>query len=553
MFFKSPLIIPIIQLIRLFWQLPYCKLLIWLLPLLLFTSGETSLMAHDETLYALRARRIFETGDWVSPWGNAHHKTPGFYWLIAIFYQMFGVGDITARIPTMIAGILSIFVIYEVGKILLSQKLAFLGVIILNIEFLWIQYCRLATPDVPTILLVFIGIFCLLKSDINPQKRHFYGFITGLSFGLGFLMRSLMIFLPMIALLPYLIIDHRRHRHLTNPMLYLGFLVGLIPTLIWLYFSWLRYGSDSIRALSGFVIELGSHEQHHNGIFFYVWNLALKSFPWLFFSLLGLVLVIRRAISKYSLILIGFPIILFIEISIFSTRFSHYSLGIYPFIAFLAAVGLDWLGKIYQKGFDDQFSSHQMGYLPRNISYAWGILGIILVLAGIGILIWGEVDIHKYAILVICSGFGSLIVPLIWIGSFHYHHKFLTSHYWLGGLLISCWLSIATAGNLGLLGDFNSKFRVFYEQESIHKVLQNHPINFVKGKGFNDKESLLIYFYTPQYGKSVDLVSQLPVLSYAWIYQPSSVSLPIHRVIGSFKDYQLIQVVSTNKINNSDK
>jgi hypothetical protein len=313
----------------------------------------------------------------------------------------------------------------------------------------------------------------------------------------------------------------------------------------------LRYGSDSIGALLGFVIELGSHEQYKNGIFFYVWNLALKSFPWLFFSLLGLVLVMRRSISKYPLILIGFPIVLFTELSIFSTRFSHYSLGIYPFIAFLAAVGLDWLGKIYQKGFDDQYSSHKIVYLPRNISYAWGILGVILVLAGTGILIWGKVDIHKYAILGIYSGFGSLIVPLIWIGNFHYHHKFLTSRYWLGGLLISCWLSLATAGNLGLLGDFNPNFRVFYQQESINKILHNHPINFVKGTGFNDKESLLIYFYTPQYGKSVDSISQLPIFSYAWIYQPSFVKLPIHyRIIGSFKDYQLIQILSAN---NSDK
>ena len=546
MFLNSPLIIAILQLIRLFWQLPYCKLLLWLLPLLLFTSGETSLMAHDETLYALRARQMFETGDWVSPWANPHHKTPGFYWLIAIFYQLFGVSDTTARIPTMIAGILSIFVIYQVGEILLSQKLAFLGMMILSVEFLWVQYCRLSTPDLPTILLVFIGILSLLKSDIDIQNRYFYGFITGLSFGLGFLIRSLMIFLPMVALLPYLIIDHRRHRHLTNPMLYLGFLVGLIPSLIWLYFSWLRYGSDSIGALLGFVIELGSHEQHKNGIFFYVWNLALKSFPWLFFSLLGLVLVIRRSISKYPLILIGFPVVLFTELSIFSTRFSHYSLGIYPFIAFLAAVGLDWLGKIYQKGFAYQLASNQMVYLPRNISYAWGILGIILVVAGTGILIWGELDIHKYAILVIYSGFGSLIVPLIWIGNSHYHWKFLTFRYWLGGLLISCWLSIATAGNLGLLGDFNPKFRIFYEQESINKILHKNPINFVKGKGFNDKESLLIYFYTPHYGKTVDAISQLPVLSYAWIYQQNSVGIATHyQVIGSFKDYQLIQVLST--------
>ena len=162
----------ILQLIRLFWQLPYCKLLTWLLPLLLFTSGETSLMAHDEILYALRGRQMIEAGDWIAPWGNPHHKTPGFYWLLAIFYQIFGISDITSRMPTMIAGIFSIFVIYQVGKILLSEELAFLGIMILSVEFLWIQYCRLATPDLPTILLVFIAIFSLLKSDIDPQKQH---------------------------------------------------------------------------------------------------------------------------------------------------------------------------------------------------------------------------------------------------------------------------------------------------------------------------------------------------------------------------------------------
>jgi hypothetical protein len=99
-----------------------------------------------------------------------------------------------------------------------------------------------------------------------------------------------------------------------------------------------------------------------------------------------------------------------------------------------------------------------------------------------------------------------------------------------------------------LLGDFNPNFRVFYKQESVNKILHQNPINFVNGKGFNDKESLLIYFYTPKYGKTVDSISQLPVLSYAWIYQQSSVGSATHyRVIGSFKNYQLIQIFENSR------
>jgi 4-amino-4-deoxy-L-arabinose transferase-like glycosyltransferase len=68
---------------------PYISLLIWTVPLLLFTSGQNSLIAHDEGLYARRARLIIDTGDWIAGWGTNHHKTPGPYcqFLSAIWSQ----------------------------------------------------------------------------------------------------------------------------------------------------------------------------------------------------------------------------------------------------------------------------------------------------------------------------------------------------------------------------------------------------------------------------------------------------------------------------------
>ncbi|WP_413175344.1 glycosyltransferase family 39 protein [Anabaena azotica] len=538
MLYKSPLFVAIKQRILLLKQFPHISLLIWLIPLLLFTSGETSLMAHDEALYARRARLMFDSGDWIAPWETAHHKTPGFYWLIAIFYQLFGISDTSARIPSMIAGILSILIIYEIAKILLDQKLAYLSAAILSVEFLWLQYCRLTAPDVPMILLVCLAILCLLKAEIYPKYRLIYGFIVGVSFGLGFLMRSFMICLPIAALLPYLIWEHRRHRHLTNPMIYLGGLVGLIPTLVWLWFNWQRYGGDSVGHLLGFVAELGSSERPGNGIFYYFWNVPLKSFPWFLFSILGLVLVIRKPISPYPLLLVGFPIVLFTEITIFSTRLTHYSLCLYPFIAMFAAVGLDWLAKIYQQGKSNKVNAH----LPRNISYAFGVVGMILIVASIVVLVANLVDIKKYAILALVTGISCLIVPSIWILRYHYYQNFLTSRYWISGWLIASWLSIATAGSLGLLGDFNPAFRIFFHQQAIVTILQNHPVAFVNLDG---KNAVLINFYTPIHGQEVKSISQLPALSYAWIYTPNSGDLvKNYRLVGSVKDYQLVQILS---------
>ncbi|MHC5600085.1 MAG: ArnT family glycosyltransferase, partial [Nostoc sp.] len=228
MFYKLHFLQHIWRKFRLVGWLPYLSLLVWILPLLLFTSGHNSLIAHDEALYASRARLMFDSGNWITPWERAHHKTPGPYWLIASFYKLFGMSDMSARVPSMIAGIFSLWLVYEIGKIMLCKKLAWLAAAILSVEFLWLQYSRLSTPDVPMIFLVLLAIWSLIKTELHTKYRYFWSFLAGLSLGLGFLVRSFMIFLPIIALLPYLIWEHRRHRHLSNPILYLGFFVGLI-------------------------------------------------------------------------------------------------------------------------------------------------------------------------------------------------------------------------------------------------------------------------------------------------------------------------------------
>jgi Dolichyl-phosphate-mannose-protein mannosyltransferase len=355
------------------WQtIPYVSLFLWILPLLLLSSGNSSLMAHDEGLYAVRSRLMFDSGDWIHPWESPHHKTPGFYWLIAASYNLFGISENSVRFPNLILGFFSVFILYEIGKIILNQRVAWLAAAILSVNFLWLQYCRLGTPDVPMIFLVLLGIFSLLKGEgktlikssegnYNSNLRShafsnsFWCFIGGFCLGLGLLIRSMMIFLPIAALLPYLVLDNRRHRLLNNPSLYLGFLIGLMPTLIWLWLNFIHYGNGSVNQLLNFVFRLGSNERAGNGILFYLWNVPITSFPWIFFALFGLFNSLFNLSNsfqpKYKLLLIGFPGILFIELSIFSTRLPHYSLCLFPFISLLAAVGLDNLSQIYTQNF----------------------------------------------------------------------------------------------------------------------------------------------------------------------------------------------------------
>ena len=585
---------------------PYLSLLIWMLPLLLLGIGNNSLMAHDEGLYAWRSRFMYDSGDWINPWGTPHHKTPGFYWLIAVFYSLFGISEISVRLPSMVGGILSVLLVYEIGKLLLNKKVAWLAAAILSVEFLWLQYSRLGTPDVSMVFLVLVGILSLLKAELNPKHRYIWGLIAGFSFSLGFLFRSFMIFLPIVALSPYLILQHRRHNHLANPMLYVGFLLGLAPTIIWLRLSYLRFGGDSFAKLINFVTKLNSSERHNNNWIYYFWNVPIIAFPWSLFSLFGTGLLIRDLLSKYNYqserysglnrvrdayntsfkntslasplsnrtiekeelkyfkylnyysLIIGFPLIFLLEISIFSTRTSHYSLCLYPFIALLAAVALNWLGKIWNqqnKEFKIQniplFSKFYLRSLYisstrilQTLNYTFGTLGIILLLTGAIVFFISDSDgeIRNYAIIGLVLGLGWLTLPLIWIARCRFGENIITARYWIGAWLISAWLSLAVTGSLGLLSNYNPDFQAFLQQPEITQTLQNYPINFIEVGG---KTGVLINFYTPKHGKRINIneVEKLPPSGYAWIpqKQASEISQP-YRVIGEVQKYQLIKL-----------
>lgn len=519
----------------------YGILCLFILPLLLFSSDQSSLMAHDEGLYAWRGKMMIDAGDWIHPWSTPHHKTPGFYWLIATMYTIGGINETSVRFPSLVLGFLSMVLVYEIGRIILNQSLAFLATIILSLEFLWLQYCRLGTPDIPMVLLTLLAIYLLLKAESFSQQRNFLIFGAGFALGLGFLVRSLMMVLPIIALIPYFITSQKRQYFLSHPYIYLGFLSGLIPTLIWLYLTFQDYGIASFQELLGFAIRLGSNERAGNGILFYVWNVPLKSFPWGLLAIFGGISCVRTSISTYKSILLGFPILLFIQLSLVSTRLSHYSLLLYPFIAFLAAIGLERLGKIWQTPVR-QFTAQKPSPITviTYISYGMGGLGIICCLAGIILLVMGIPEIRPYATIAITCGFAASIVSIVYKIGVCSQDKFTVSRIWLASLLIPFWLGLAATGLNGFFNDYNPQIKQLVTQPAVVQILKRHPIHFVNIEG---KTAVLLNFYTPRHGQRSHDIADLPHNSYAWVNQKAIANtIPPHRIIGQSQQYCLIQV-----------
>jgi 4-amino-4-deoxy-L-arabinose transferase-like glycosyltransferase len=84
--------------------------IIWLVLVcgIAFFWGLASVGLVDETepLFAEAARQMYETGDWVTPYFNGatrFDKPPLVYWLMAIGFHVFGVGEWAVRLPSALS------------------------------------------------------------------------------------------------------------------------------------------------------------------------------------------------------------------------------------------------------------------------------------------------------------------------------------------------------------------------------------------------------------------------------------------------------------------
>ena len=536
--------------------LPYLTLLLWVLPLVLLRSGQQSLMAHDEGIYAAQARSILQTGDWVSvQWGGeaGFDRTIGIQWLIAACYLMFGTSEGTARLPSAIAFVLSVLLTYRIGCCLLNPRLAWLGAAIFSVIPLVVQYGRLATQDSVLVSIELLGIWALLEAT-NPQlktRNSLWLLLAGCSVGWGFLIKGFMIIPAAVALLPYLIGQQSRHRHLTNPWLYVGLGLGALPTIVWLRAAIANYGNKPIAELFGKLIHLKGQTYLGAGPFYYIWNIPANGFPWVFFALAGLWLAfydrdVRQLLkdNQARLLLLGYPILLFVELTLFGTRTHYYPLQLMPFVGLLAAIALNQLAILYANrkqyrlftGINLVFG----GFAVILIAMSFAILTRLITIPGVKLEI-----LFLGSIVALVVGFGWLTLPIVWLRR---HQTDLTksSQQWLAGWLLTSWMGLAMLGLTGLWGNYVPQLKTFLQTPQIEAVLKSHPVSFVVNDdqmGRDDRKTyLLLNFYTPHIGRPLTQINLLERDDYAWLDPSIAATKPAqYPVIGSFQKWQLIK------------
>ncbi|NJR31706.1 MAG: phospholipid carrier-dependent glycosyltransferase [Chamaesiphon sp. CSU_1_12] len=305
-------------------RFPRWSLAIVTIPLLLVNGDRSSLMPYDEGYYAIQARWIWETGDWLTPqfWGTPiYDRTIGIQWAIALAYHLFGSNEFSVRLPSTIACMASVLLTYEIGIILFNRQIAWLGAAILMLMGLWVSEAHTAQQNTALVAIELLGIWALLQiadtqsPSLSSSPRLLaslprsikinwvWGLLAGATVGWGFLLKGFMIFVPKLSLLLPYAIDRQRYRlFLTNPGIYLGLILGIVPTGLWLILSCDKYGGTMpVRELFGKLLFLSQTNTYNPGPFYYLWMMPLNIFPWALFSAIGTIVIWRKLLRlNYS-------------------------------------------------------------------------------------------------------------------------------------------------------------------------------------------------------------------------------------------------------------
>jgi hypothetical protein len=502
-------------------------------------------MAHDEGIYAWRARWMVDSGAWLNPEIVHYGKTPGIYWLIASSFSLLGVSEFAARLPTLLFSVAGVTLLYEIVKILVDRQTAWLAAALLSVEALWLQYSRLCVPDVPLVCLFLLGLWGLLQAEFD-EKRPLWLCLAGLGFGLGFFIRSYAIFIPIIGIAPYLFWSGKNVWHLRSPWLYFGLFVGLLPTMIWSLAPLFTGKASNFQELFKFILQLGSTERNNNNFLYYFWNVPLRSFPWSLFALLGGLICWFGFGRRCQLILIVAPLLMVLQLTIFSTRIPHYAMSLYPFIAILAAIALMWLARTFDRSYFQRIQSHKP---LQAVSYVGGTIGVSLLICSIvASFILPHDDTNKpYLFVASALGLGWMFLLFTWLYRSRWkNHPDLFARFWLGSWLLGAWLAFATSGWLGFWSDYNPKFTAFLRQPEIATPMAAEPINSVAllGNNSSDKTGTLIRYYTPIWGKDFSRVIELPKPCYAWVRSQDLAETETEfRSLGTIENWQLIQTL----------
>jgi 4-amino-4-deoxy-L-arabinose transferase-like glycosyltransferase len=285
-------------------QSPWVDVL-WLLALALLLIGTGIGLRDpwpaDEPRFALVARDMVATGDWLLPrvGGQPYaDKPPLFFWLIALGLTLTHSLRVAFLLPSFLAAFGCVALVYDLGRRLWNRETGFAGALALlfTVQFVW--QARQAQIDATLCFWTTLSLYGLLRHLLLGPAWRWYT-IGWAAAGLGVITKGVG-FLPLLVLVPFAILRDARWQPHKAPgggaRWLLGPLAFLLAVSIWLVPMLLAANHDATIAayrdeiLFNQTVKRYGSAWHHREPFWYflvevipaLWLPLTLLVPWLF-------------------------------------------------------------------------------------------------------------------------------------------------------------------------------------------------------------------------------------------------------------------------------
>ncbi len=343
--------------------------------------GSVSLFDWDEINFAEASREMIVTGDYLNVQINFRpfwEKPPLFFWLQVLSMKTFGVNDFAARFPNALCGVITLIILYHIGKRLVDHRMGITWMIVYAGSILPFFYFKSGIIDPWFNLFILLGIYFGAGYLFLDAKRSLHALLSGSFIGLAILTKGpVALLLFGLTGLVYLIITRFRMRlRFVHVILFLTGLVLMGGC--WFLIQVLTGHADVVSDFIRYQVRLFSTRDAGHGGFplYHILVLFAGVFPASVFAFSGFreprqEASFRKAWSQICLILLLVVLVVF---SLVRTKIVHYSSLAYFPLTWMASQSVYRL--ITQKAGLNRLTRIMLGIM----GFIWIMVLILLVI-----------------------------------------------------------------------------------------------------------------------------------------------------------------------------
>ena len=204
-----------------------------------FNIGNYALMDVDETRYVSMARDMFSTKDFLTLYLNGEYffeKPPLYFWGECLSFAIFRhVSEFSARFPVALYGTLCTFLMYFVGKKVVSRRYGLISAVILATTMEFVILAKFAILDiVVTTCIGFSVMFGFMTQFAEEKNVKYFWWLFYIFSGLAVMAKGIPGFVVPFGTMFFVAIFNKSFKKIFKPQYFIvGSLLFLLIVLPW--------------------------------------------------------------------------------------------------------------------------------------------------------------------------------------------------------------------------------------------------------------------------------------------------------------------------------